>query len=372
MNKVILDVSPAVINRTAVYHMVINVGEKLIEDFDTELSVVGKCIGKNQSPVFLQNLDLKKKKNLKRLVSKHMSNSIIRPFAYFSHNRPVSSGSRRLFFDALYVPFSGLSSRDTVVVHDLTTLTFPDWHGPKISDAYSKAFSRISSSGCQIISDSDSTTSELRYHFGISPDRINTIPLYLRKDQSNSPFVSVPNSGDKFFLFVGSLEKRKNLTGLIRAFEKTGLANEGYSLKIVGMDGNGSGEIRELSRKVVGVELLGFVAERVLVELYANCRAFVYPSFWEGFGMPLLEAMAHGCVCVSTESGASPEVGGDAVLYVDPCSIDSIAAGILTVERMSLSVRKIMKDHALKRSKLFTFEQYYTKLKETIFNRNMC
>ena len=143
-------------------------------------------------------------------------------------------------------------------------------------------------------------------------------------------------------------------------------------MKIVGMDGNGAGEIRELSRKVVGVELLGFVDDKTMVELYANCRAFVYPSFWEGFGMPLLEAMAQGCVCVSTQSGASPEVGGDSVLYVDPCSIDSIAAGILTVERMSLSVRKIMKDHALKRSKLFTFEQYYTKLKETIFNRNMC
>ena len=72
----------------------------------------------------------------------------------------------------------------------------------------------------------------------------------------------MPSSEDKFFLFVGSLEKRKNLTGLIRAFKRTGLANEGYSLKIVGMDGYGAGEIRELSRKVVGVELLGFLMRR--------------------------------------------------------------------------------------------------------------
>jgi glycosyltransferase involved in cell wall biosynthesis len=369
VNKVILDVSPAVINRTAVYHMVIDLGERLTSDYNTELSIVGKNIAKNQSPAFLRNLDLKKKKNLKRIVSKHVSNSFMRPLAYFSHNRPVPSGSRRLFFDALYVPFSGLSSRDSVIVHDLTTLTFPDWHGAKVSEVYSKAFARISSSGCHIISDSDSTTSELRYHFGISPDRINTIPLYLRKDQSNSPSIPVPSRGDKFFLFVGSLERRKNLTGLIRAFEMTGLANEGYSLKIVGMDGNGAGEIRELSRKVVGVELLGFVDEKTLVELYANCRAFVYPSFWEGFGMPLLEAMAQGCVCVSTQSGASPEVGGDSVLYVDPCSIDSIAAGILTVERMSLVARSTMKELAYKRSKLFTFEEYYKKVEEVLLSR---
>ena len=256
-----------------------------------------------------------------------------------------------------------------MIVHDLTTLTFPDWHGAKVSAAYSNAFTRISSSGCQIISDSDSTTSELRYHFGISPDRINTIPLYLRKDQSVSPAGPVPSSGDKFFLFVGSLEKRKNLTGLIRAFERTGLANDGYSLKIVGMDGNGAGEIRELSRKVVGVELLGFVDEKTLVGLYANCRAFVYPSFWEGFGMPLLEAMAQGCVCVSTQSGASPEVGGDSVLYVDPCSIDSIAAGILAVERMSQEAKTGMKELSRARAKLFTFDEYYNNVKEALLSQ---
>lgn len=369
MNKLILDISPAVINRTAVYHMVIDVGERLAIDYNTELSVVGKNIAKNQSPALLRNLDLKMKKSLKRLVSKHVSNSFMRPLAYFSHNRLVPFGSRRLFFDALYVPFSGLSSRDSVIVHDLTTLTFPDWHGSKVSEAYSKAFARISSSGCHIISDSDSTTSELRYHFGISPDRINTIPLYLRKDQSNSPSVPVSSSGDKFFLFVGSLERRKNLTGLIRAFERTSLANEGYSLKIVGMDGNGAGEIRELSRKVVGVELLGFVDEKTLVELYANCRAFVYPSFWEGFGMPLLEAMAQGCVCVSTQSGASPEVGGDSVLYVDPCSIDSIAAGILAVERMGEEARGGMKEISRARAKLFTFDEYYNKVEEALLSR---
>ena len=370
MKRIILDVSPAVINRTAVYHMVIDLGERLTRHYKTELSVVGKNIAKNESPIFLRNLNPQSKKNLKRLVSKHVNNSFIRPFAYFSHNRPLSSGSRRLFFDALYVPFSGLSSRDFVIVHDLTTLTFPDWHGAKVSEAYKMAFVRISNSGCQIISDSDSTTSELRYHFGISSDRIVTIPLYLRKDQSNSLSITVPSSEDKFFLFVGSLEKRKNLTGLIRAFKRTGLANEGYSLKIVGMDGYGAGEIRELSRKVVGVELLGFVDEKTLIELYVNCRAFVYPSFWEGFGMPLLEAMAHGCVCVSTESGASPEVGGDAVFYVDPCSIDSIAAGILTVERMSLEARNTMKELAYKRTKQFTFDEYYNNMKQALLTPN--
>ena len=86
--------------------------------------------------------------------------------------------------------------------------------------------------------------------------------------------------------------------------------------------------------------------------------------------MPLLEAMAHGCVCVSTESGASPEVGGDAVFYVDPCSIDSIAAGILTVERMSLEARITMKELAYKRTKQFTFDEYYNNMKQALLTPN--
>jgi len=156
------------------------------------------------------------------------------------------------------------------------------------------------------------------------------------------------------------------LSGLIQAFKRTGLANEGYSLKIVGMDGNDAEKIRDLSRKIAGIELLGFVDEKKLAKLYSSCRAFIYPSFWEGFGMPLLEAMAQGCVCVSTETGASPEIGGKAVIYVDPCNIDSIAAGILTTERMGLEARNTMKELARARAQSYSFEKYYEKIKNTI------
>ena len=370
MNKIILDISPAFINRTAVYHMIMDIGNCLAKDFQIELSVLGKKIAKNQSPQLINELSSVRKKNLKQIISKHINNGFFKSFSYFLHNKPTAADSIRLFFDPLYVPCSGLSSRDSVIVHDLTTLTFPEWHGVKVSEAYSRAFARISNSRCQIISDSESTTSELRYHFGISYDRISTIPLYLRKEHSEPLKSNSSESCEKYFLFVGNLEKRKNLTGLIRAFEMTGLVNEGYSLKIVGMDGNGAGEIRELSKRVLGIELLGFVDEETLLSLYANCRAFLYPSFWEGFGMPLLEAMAMGCVCVSTQTGASPEVGGDAVLYVDPCSIDSIAAGILTVIRMEKKAIPVIKELSIARAKRFTFENYYNNLKKVITLRD--
>jgi glycosyltransferase involved in cell wall biosynthesis len=366
MNRIILDLSPAVINRTAVYHMVIDLGERLSSDFNTQLSVLGKRILGKESPAFLSQLNPKEENYFKRLIGKHINGSFFWSIAYFSHNRPVPSGTRRLFFDALYVPFSGLSHRDLVIVHDLTTLTFPNWHGVKVSEAYAKAFERISSSRCQIISVSQSTTHELRFHLGISSERIVTIPNYLRISNFDSSSEYSCNDAENFFLFIGSSEKRKNLSGLIQAFKRTGLANEGYSLKIVGMDGNDAEKIRDLSRKIAGIELLGFVDEKKLAKLYSSCRAFIYPSFWEGFGMPLLEAMAQGCVCVSTETGASPEIGGKAVIYVDPCNIDSIAAGILTTERMGLEARNTMKELARARAQSYSFEKYYEKIKNTI------
>jgi glycosyltransferase involved in cell wall biosynthesis len=366
MNKLILDLSPAIVNRTAVYHMVIDVSKRLSIDYDTQLSVLGKRISWKKSPALLSELNPKKENYFKRLIGKHINGSFFRPITYFFHNRPVPSGTRRLFFDALYVPFAGLSHRDIVIVHDLTTLTFPSWHGVKVSEAYAKAFERISSSRCRIISVSQSTTHELRFHLGISSERIVTIPNYLRISDFESSSENSGNDAENFFLFIGSSEKRKNLSGLIQAFNRTGLANEGYSLKIVGMDGNDAEKIRDLSLEIAGVELLGFVDDKTLAKLYSRCRAFLYPSFWEGFGMPLLEAMAQGCLCVSTSTGASPEVGGNAVIYVDPCNIDSIAAGILTTERMGSEERNTMKVLARERAKLFSFEKYYERMKNTI------
>ena len=132
----------------------------------------------------------------------------------------------------------------------------------------------------------------------------------------------------KFFLFVGSLEYRKNVSGLIKAFAISNLNKDGVSLRIVGMDGNGAESIKALAEMTPGVHLQGFVSEEKLANQYSTCEAFAYPSFWEGFGMPLLEAMAKGCVCISTCSGASPEVGGNAVLYVDPCDLDSYSCRV--------------------------------------------
>jgi glycosyltransferase involved in cell wall biosynthesis len=359
MLKIILDISPAIVNRTAVHHMVLDLGEQLATTFDLELSVCGKIESHGQSPKkLIQNLTEKQRSTLFKRIINHTERACkAQDIEYFPaldyEVKPT------LYLDALFTPIkTGPASRDIVVIHDLTPLTHPQWHRPEISRAYHQAFLRVAASGCTIVSDSQSTTDELRFHLGVDPDRICTLPLYLRRQQANLLQMGQPKSKDKFLLFVGSLELRKNIIGLFRSFAYSKLHEKGYSLLIVGMDGNGAEDIRHEAERTSGVSLLGFVSEERLSRLYADCEAFVYPSFWEGFGMPLLEAMARSCLCISTMTGASPEVGGDAVIYVDPCDPISITAGLLTVHEMEENARQLLKRLAEKRATSFTAEKY--------------
>lgn len=359
MIKIEMDVSPAIINRTAVHHMVLDIGHHLAGKYDLELSVLGKIQARGQTPEgWLATLDQKKREVLTRRIMESA-----RQTRRYNGTPPMQAikrnGRTKLYLDALFTPDkTGPSPTDIVVVHDLTPMTHPHWHNPTIAGSYTQSFLRMAASGCIIISDSLSTTAELRFQLGVDPDRIHTLPLYLRQQQAKATPNEEQKEKNRFFLFVGSLELRKNVTGLIQAFAATQLHKDGFSLQIVGMNGNGSEIIKAEAERTPGVQLHGFVSERKLAELYASCDAFAYPSFWEGFGMPLLEAMAKGCLCISTTTGASPEVGGDAVIYVDPCDPVSIAAGMLTVRDMDADSRGLLKKLAWERASSYTLEKY--------------
>jgi glycosyltransferase involved in cell wall biosynthesis len=128
---------------------------------------------------------------------------------------------------------------------------------------------------------------------------------------------------DRFVLATGTLEPRKNLPRLIQAH--AALA-DAPPLLLAGPRG------WETERALEGVNdnvrLLGFVSDDDLVALYRLCTVFAYPSLYEGFGLPLAEAMRCGAACLSSNASSLPEVGGDAVVYVDPRSVDSIRNGL--------------------------------------------
>ena len=162
---------------------------------------------------------------------------------------------------------------------------------------------------------------------------------------------------EPYILFLGSLRPSKNIEGLIRAFAKLSLSElpVGTQLVIAGKKAWLYEQIFQLTRdlKLEGkIVFTGFVEEREKSVLMSQAAAFVMPSFYEGFGIPVLEAMACGTPVVISQVASLPEVAGDAGVYVDPASPDSIAGGI----KIALGPkRQEFVDRGLKRVKLFSW-----------------
>ncbi len=137
--------------------------------------------------------------------------------------------------------------------------------------------------------------------------------------------LKVPN---KFILGVGTLEPRKNLISLIRAFNKISHNNKSVHLVIAGGEGWKFKEIYKEAGDNPKIHFLGYVSQNELLALYNRAMMFVFPSLYEGFGIPPLEAMQCACPVISSNTSSLPEVVGKAALLVDPNSIDDIAEKI--------------------------------------------
>jgi len=276
----------------------------------------------------------------------------------------------RLFLDPLYVLFDELRDTDHVMVLDLSTVTKPEWHSPAVARAYSHAFDKISTIRPKVSAISKNTADTLRVNFGYPPELIGVVPLYVpsaRGCQTSKVKTPVGISTKPYVLFVGSLEARKNLVGAVRAFELSGLSQKGYNLVIVGGNGHGAEDIRRYAANVDGVIFSGFLDDSELQATYAGASAFLYPSFLEGFGVPLLEAMAHGVPCVASKTGACPEVGGSYVEYFDPDDSMGFAEAIKQLVSLPPDAReKYRKSTARHISDHYSVEKYLAALDSLI------
>jgi glycosyltransferase involved in cell wall biosynthesis len=277
------------------------------------------------------------------------------------------AGGIRLFLDPLYVLFYGVPQTGVVMVYDITPLTEPGWHHPHVSRLYDIAFQLIAQSGCHLVTSCQNTADQLRVNLGTAHSCLSVLPLGLfafpepavcREQAPTAPF----------FLFVGATEeRRKNVVGLIQAYERSGLyASRGIRLRIIGSHAGEDHPVVIAARSTPGVDLLGFVDDAELAASYANCLAFVYPSFCEGFGFPLLEAMHRGCVCLSTVTGASPEIGGKAALYVNPYDPADIINGLRRVADLTPARRRELAAQGKEQARAFTWQRFYDGLAEVL------
>jgi glycosyltransferase involved in cell wall biosynthesis len=204
-------------------------------------------------------------------------------------------------------------------------------------------------------------------HFGIDPEMIN---LELKKAPSRS--LSIGNVDEKFLLFVGNVKPHKNLINLLRAFEILLQSGKDYKLVIVGKKAGfitGDKEVFEYIElnKLLKENIIftGHIENRELYNYYRKASVFIFPSLYEGFGIPPLEAMICGCPVIASDLTAIPEICGDAVLYIkalDPADIAE-KINILTVDK---SLRnELVKKGNLQVSK-FPLTKFSHNLKEVI------
>jgi glycosyltransferase involved in cell wall biosynthesis len=235
-------------------------------------------------------------------------------------------------------PFS-TSAPLVVTVLDLAVLRHPGMFN-QWSRRYSRfAVPRVVQAAEAVITISEFTRSEVVELLGTAQEKVHAIPIAVE-----APFgADGPRAEGDYVLAVGTLEPRKNLARVVEAAGRVGA-----ELRVVGARGWGG-----VSPNGKGVRALGEVPDEELAALYRGARALAYPSLYEGFGLPVLEAMACGAPVVTSRGGATEEVAGDAAVLVDPLDPGSIAAGL----EEAASRREELRAKGLERARAFSWDR---------------
>jgi glycosyltransferase involved in cell wall biosynthesis len=285
---------------------------------------------------------------LRRELPKHVE---LRELAWGGAGRPTAAlrdviwyplGLRRAArgADVLHCPTfrAPLSSTVPMVVTvlDLAVLRHPELFN-RWTRSYSRAtVPRVVRAAHRLIAISEFTKSELVELLGVDPARVTVIGVPPLGGLSPDG----PRADGEYLLAVGTLEPRKNLERAAEAASRAGV-----ELRVVGARGWGGVSPN-------GVRWLGEVGDEELARLLRGARALVYPSIYEGFGIPILEAMSVGTPVVTSRGGATEEVAGGAAVLVDPLDPASIAAGIDDADRR----RDELRAQGLARARSFTWD----------------
>jgi glycosyltransferase involved in cell wall biosynthesis len=231
------------------------------------------------------------------------------------------------------VPPAAPNQRLVVTIHDLAFLRFPALFPRRWRLVYRLGLRAAVRRADVILTPSRSTAEDLVSRTAVDPARIRVTPLAATLGTADGdPSATLARLGvrDPYVLFVGTLEPRKNLVTLVRAYRRAAAAGIPHSLVLGGAAGWGAKALeRELALEGPGtIVRTGWLPDADLDAVYRAASLFVYPSLYEGFGLPVLEAMARGVPTIASTTSSLPEVTGDAALGVDPRSPAGLARAI--------------------------------------------
>ena len=250
--------------------------------------------------------------------------------------------------------------KQVITIHDLSVFTNPKWFSKTFSTVYKTLLPNIAKYSEKIITVSEFSKSEIVRHLQVSPSKIEVI--YNAVSPEIKPDLNVinpKNSYGQYILAVSSIDPRKNLPRLIEAFQN--LKNKDLNLVIVGASNSIFNQSVVRPTDSEQIIFTNRVSNSELASLYMNAVCLVFPSLYEGFGLPPIEAMKMGCPVITSNNSSLPEICGDAAYYINPTSTQEITAAInemLTDEKL----RNDLKMKGEKRSAFFNWSESSLKL----------
>ncbi|MDS1003191.1 glycosyltransferase family 1 protein [Clostridium sporogenes] len=305
------------------------------------------------------------------------------------HNTNIILTSRKhnKFFEQTYIPYNlnntkcdiyhipqngigiseSINCKIVVTIHDLIPYIMPETVGKGYLNKFLKEMPKIIELSDKIITVSECSKKDISKFFPVKEDKIEVIPLaadskykplnklYCKNVLKKKYGIDLP-----FILYLGGFSSRKNVKSIIEAFEKIyNKLPEEYALVIVGSKKDEGEKLYEFSSKLKissNIIFTDFVEEQDLPIFYNGCSVFIYPSLYEGFGLPPLEAMSCGCAVIASNITSIPEVTSDCCINIDPFDIDNISISMENILKNPDLQDKLGKK-AFERSKLFSWDK---------------
>lgn len=241
--------------------------------------------------------------------------------------------------------------KSIIHIHDLCFVVNPRWYSFSFRTLYNFLIPRLARKASKVTTNSNNSRNDLLQFCAVPADKVSVVywavdDLFMRAEGGDAAEPLPDEEREDYILYVGSLEPRKNIRTLVEAYEALRLANPEINTKLVLIGGENPlfGDMRlKVRRFTSDVVFKGFVDDDLLRRYYRRARLVVYPSLYEGFGLPPLEAMASGTPVVTSRTSSLPEVVGDAALMVSPYDI----------QQLSEVMTKVLRDPEL-RSRLIT------------------
>ena len=255
-------------------------------------------------------------------------------------------------------------AKGVLTIHDLAFLRHPELCSPRIAGYFAQNIRRFAQQADAIIACSEATRRDISELLAISAERVITI--YEGADHRFQPMDRAEatervrktwNITGPYFVFVGAIEPRKNLTTLVEAFARVSQELPHHLVLAGGVGWRAEPVFDAIERHGMNarVQRIGYVAHDDLPALYAAAEAMVFPSLYEGFGLPVIEAMACGCPVITADNSSLPEVAGEAGLLVQATDIEALANAMRRLAT-DAALRDFMRMAGLQQAGRFSWE----------------